>query len=57
MYRAEHVSGVERERRAPSEDSAPLAQPKMPFGMGGAREGLAGAQHPQGKPKHPHKKK
>lgn len=24
--------------------------------MGGTREGLAGAQHPQEKPKHPHKK-
>ncbi len=27
---------------------------QKPFGMGGAREGLAGAQHPQEKPKHPH---
>ncbi len=41
-------------RSARSIRSAPLAQPKMPFGMGGAREGLAGAQHPQEKPKHPH---
>ncbi len=59
---SEHVSGAEQERSghisfraesafwrfrsARSIRSAPLAQPKMPFDMGGAREGLAGAPAP-----------